>query len=159
MASCIVKVLVFLFSVTQVACTVRRSRLAPSRLPSCAFGVPADWFDAALVDAGEGVGAAVPDAAKAAVPAPPTMTAVAPTMAILFHMSAPWFLVVEWSYLNHSAPPGCPANQGTVRIVYGRSDRPVLWTRGVGSGHSVGLQPAEDLSDRPRRHLELRHVT
>ena len=86
MASCVVNVLVFLFSVTQVACTARRSRLAPGCFTAFVVDALATMSDAGLIDEVDGAGAGVLVAATAAVPAPPMMTAVTPVMAILFHM-------------------------------------------------------------------------
>ena len=86
MASWVVKALVFLFWVTQVAWTAPRTRSARACLPASAFGAVAELSDAALVDEGEGVLVAVADEAKAAVPAPPMIAAVPPMMAIFFHM-------------------------------------------------------------------------
>src|ERR1035437_8957835 len=119
MASWVVNTMVFLFSVTQVACTARRSRLTPGCLTAAVVGVLAEVSDAGLIDDADGVGVGVPDAANAAVPAPPMMAAVAPTAAIVFHMMCSLVSWRGWSYVDNPAAPGCIPSQGIVKIVFG----------------------------------------
>src|SRR5664280_1590856 len=116
MRSCVVKACVFLFSVTQVACTALRSRSTARCLPT-SVEVFVEMSDAELMDETDEVGVVVPDAANAAVPAPPMMTAVAPTAVILFHMMCSLVHCAgEWSYVDNLGAPGCLHSQGIVRI-------------------------------------------
>src|SRR5450755_989256 len=120
MASWVVNVLVFLFSVTQVAWTARRSRLRPGCRAVFVVDALDTMPDAGLTDEADGPGVGVPDAANAAVPAPPMTAALAPTMAIFFHMMCSLVsLVGRWSYADNCAAPGCAPSQGIVRIVFG----------------------------------------
>src|SRR5674476_1079065 len=77
MASCVVNVLVFLFSLTQIACTALRSASTRPYLPALVFDPFAELSDAKLLDEVDGVGVVVADAATAAVPAPPMTAAPA----------------------------------------------------------------------------------
>src|SRR5665647_368506 len=54
MASCVVNVLVFLFWVTQVACTALRSRSPASRVPALVVDPFAELSDAELLDEADG---------------------------------------------------------------------------------------------------------
>src|ERR1019366_2179187 len=115
MASCVVNVLVFLFSLTQVACNALRSWSTAPCLPALVV----DPFAELLTEA-DGVGVVVSDAATAAVPAPPMMAALAPTTAIVFHMMGSLVHCSgEWSCVANLARLRCGPGQGIVRIVFG----------------------------------------
>src|ERR1035437_7505214 len=105
MASCVVNVLVFLFSLTQIACTALRSASTRPYLPALVFDPFAELSDAKLLDEVDGVGVVVADAATAAVPAPPMTAATAPATAMVFHMMCSLVhCSVGWSYVDWGSP-------------------------------------------------------